>query len=227
MNSLLVCADTRSLQYPGAKSESKPVLSNISLAIHRGEKVALLGKSGSGKSTLLAHLRQQLASPCAWCPQAAELVPQLSVFHNIYSGGLNRHPGWRNFLTLCHPPAAVRRDIGVIATQLGLHEKLWQKAGELSGGQQQRVALGRAIYQQRPLLLADEPVSALDAHHGRELLAQLLQQHQTSVIALHQVELALALCDRIVGLANNSILFDLPAVDVTAELLAQLYRDLP
>ena len=75
--------------------------------------MALLGPSGSGKSTLLAALRRQRETLCAWCPQEQALVPMLSVFHNIYMGGLHRHGTWHNLRTLLRPAAADHRPTGL------------------------------------------------------------------------------------------------------------------
>ena len=200
------------------------MLEDISLSIEHGERVALLGKSGSGKSTLLGYMREQLSNSCAWCPQQPALVQQLSLFHNIYTGGLSRRSNLANLRNLFFPSATVRKEITAIATQLQLEPQLWQKAGELSGGQQQRVGLGRALYQRKHAVLADEPVSALDAEQGRLLLTALLAQHHTCVLALHHVELALSLCDRVIGLANGKIVLDAPSQSLQLSDLNQLYQ---
>ena len=205
-------------------AEPLTVLEDISLSIRQGERVALLGKSGSGKSTLLGYLREQLLNQCAWCPQQPALVAQLSLFHNIYAGGLTRHSNLTNLRNLFFPSARVQQEIGAIASQLQLQQQLWQKAGELSGGQQQRVGIGRALYQRRRALLADEPVSALDAEQGRLLLTSFLAQHDTSVIALHHVELALSLCDRVIGLADGKIVLDAASKSLQLQDLTQLYQ---
>ena len=200
------------------------MLEDISLSIEHGERVALLGKSGSGKSTLLGYMREQLSNSCAWCPQQPALVQQLSLFHNIYTGGLSRRSNLANLRNLFFPSATARKEITAIATQLQLEPQLWQKAGELSGGQQQRVGLGRALYQRKHAVLADEPVSALDAEQGRLLLTALLAQHHTCVLALHHVELALSLCDRVIGLANGKIVLDAPSQSLQLSDLNQLYQ---
>lgn len=201
------------------------VLSDVNLHIQAGERVALLGKSGSGKSTLLAHLRQQCHGEAGWCPQQPALVPQLTAFHNIYTGGLSRQWALTNLRNLLWPGQRCRREITAIAAPLGLRDCLWQRAGTLSGGQQQRVAVARAVFQRQALLLADEPVAALDGHQGAELLHWLLAQHETAVIALHQVNLALAHCTRIIGLANGRILVDAPADQLSGDQLTCLYRN--
>ncbi|UHQ54380.1 MULTISPECIES: ATP-binding cassette domain-containing protein [Microbulbifer] len=194
------------------------------LAIREGDRIALLGRSGSGKSTLLRHLRSQLPGTASWCPQETSLVPQLKAFHNIYAGGLDRHSGLANLRTLFLPSATCKAEIGEIAAALGIDELLWRKTDELSGGQQQRVAVARALYQQNPFLLADEPVSALDRQQGERVLTHLLGQHTTAVVALHQADLGLRTCNRVIGLQDRRIQFDLPVEQLEESALRRLYQ---
>lgn len=201
-----------------------PVLQRLHLRIGAGEKVALLGKSGSGKSTLLAQLRAQREPACAWCPQRPSLVPQLSAYHNIYAGGLQRLALWRNLFNLVRADRAALADIRPLAGALGIEALLWQKAGSLSGGQQQRVSLARAAFQQRSALLADEPVAGLDEQQGRAALSWLMARHDTCVLALHQPQLALDLCDRVIGLGAGQILLDRPVAGLSLSDLNALYQ---
>mgnify|MGYP003471834080 CR=1 FL=1 len=202
---------------------SREVLRGCNLRIAAGEKVALLGESGAGKTTLLRQLRQQRSRDVAWCPQATGLVPMLSVFHNIYMGRLDRHSIFYNLLNLVHPQAQPRQEIAALATQLGLQDKLFTSVDKLSGGQQSRTSLGRALYQQRPVFLGDEPVSAVDEVQADQLLQLICAQHETVVIALHDVELALRHCDRIVVLQAGRIVLDQPAQQCSAAALLMLY----
>lgn len=200
------------------------VFTDLDLRIQRGETVALLGPSGSGKSTLLAALREQREILCAWCPQQGALVPMLSVFHNIHMGALQRFSTWHNLRTLLHPAAADRRQVGAIAAQLGLQEKLFTSIDRLSGGQAQRTALGRALYSERPVLLADEPVSNLDEHQGLALIRQALGRHDTAVVAMHDRAMALACFQRIIGLRQGRLVLDAPAATLTLGDLDALYQ---
>ena len=95
--------------------------------------------------------------------------------------------------------------------RVGLAEKIREKAGALSGGQQQRVSVARALYNGRPILVGDEPVSALDRVQGAAVLAEMARSHETLVLALHDVALALAHTDRIVVLEAGRIVLDAPA----------------
>lgn len=200
------------------------VLPDLTLTIGAGEKVALLGASGAGKSTLLEALRRQQPTRTAWCPQQGALVPMLSVFHNIYMGALDRHSACYNLLNLVHPRATELDAVGKLACELGLADKLRTSVDQLSGGQAQRTALGRALYSQRDTLLADEPVSSVDEQQALALLRLALNRHHTAVVALHDRELALQCCDRIIGLRHGRIVLDAPSTALTLGELDPLYR---
>ncbi|WP_417617963.1 ATP-binding cassette domain-containing protein [Oceanisphaera sp.] len=203
---------------------ASPVLHELTLTIRQGERVALLGESGTGKSTLLRRLRELRASEVAWCPQQPSLVPVLSAFHNIYMGRLASYPTWYNLANLVRPQAKPKAEIGELADSLGLGAQLWQPAERLSGGQQSRVSLGRALYQQQPIFIGDEPVSALDERQADALLQLLCARHQTLVLALHNIEQALTYCTRIIGLRAGRVVLDAPAHTLNAAELSALYQ---
>lgn len=201
----------------------RPVLSGIDLTVRRGERVALLGRSGAGKSTLIGLIHAQGPAQVALVPQASALVHPLSVFHNVYMGRLDRRSTWHNLRTLVLPARADVDEVRAVLGGLGLAEKLFARAGELSGGQQQRVSVARALYNGRPILLADEPVSALDRQQGAAVLELLCARHETLVVALHDVGLALAHTDRVVVLENGRIVLDAPSRGLDAAMLAPFY----
>jgi len=203
--------------------EGRVVLRNVTLSIAPGERVALVGKSGVGKSTLLAALREQCPKGVAWCPQQHGLVPMLSVFHNIYMGGLHRHNSLYNLFNLIRPLPQPLYEVDGLAKQLQLDEYLIDRVEQLSGGQSQRVAIGRALFQQQDVFLGDEPVSALDEHQARQLLALITEKHETLVLALHDVEQALHFCDRIIGLKDSAIVLDAPGSTLKPSDLTELY----
>ncbi|MBZ5488514.1 ATP-binding cassette domain-containing protein [Halomonas aquamarina] len=200
------------------------VLGPLSMGIEPGEHVALIGKSGAGKSTLLSLMYDRWqAQPVALMPQALGLVDTLSVFHNVYMGRLDRHRWWRNLATLARP---FRRDVDEIAAlldEVGIGEKRWTPCGELSGGQRQRVAAARVLYQQGALLLADEPVSALDGPQASSLMGKLTQGYPRSVLAMHDLDLALGFCTRIVGLRDGAVVLDAPSNTLDSASLQDLY----
>lgn len=205
--------------YQGAR----PVLTDLTLTVRPGEKVALLGRSGAGKSTLLGALRRQHATQVAWCPQDGALVPMLSAFHNIYMGALPRHGVGYSLLNLVWPQPRERQAIHALAQQLGIEDCLRVSIDRLSGGQAQRVALGRALYTRRPVLLGDEPVSSVDEHQAQRLLALALSQHDSAVVALHDRSLALACFDRVLGLRDGALVLDAPTSGLTLADLDALY----
>ncbi len=204
--------------------EERIILHNLNLSIYPGERIALIGKSGSGKSTLLKALRKQCPQQVAWCPQHTGLVPMLSVYHNIYMGGLQRHNTVYNLANLIKPFKQPLADVQELAEHLRLDEKLLVSIDQLSGGQQQRVAIGRALYQQQNIFLGDEPVSAVDDFQAEQLLSLISQRHDTLILALHDIDQALRVCDRIIGLKNNTIALDAPAASLCSERLAPLYQ---
>jgi phosphonate transport system ATP-binding protein len=102
-----------------------------------------------------------------------------------------------------------------------------QRASTLSGGQAQRVAIARALAQRPQVLLADEPVASLDPEAAEEIMRLLQRLARTERIAvvcvLHQVELAYAYADRVVGIRDGRIVFDLPRGQVSREAVHRLY----
>lgn len=192
--------------------------------IAAGERVVLLGRSGAGKSTLLNTLYDQLANEAALIPQAASLVPQLSTFHNVYMGRLDRHSSLRNLRELIWPAKATLAEVEAVLARVGLAEVLRQKAGSLSGGQAQRTSVARALYNGRPIVLGDEPVSALDRRQGASVLRTISAAHATSVLAMHDVALALEHATRIVALDGGRIVLNAPSADLTEDDLARFYE---
>ncbi|GGX38808.1 ATP-binding cassette domain-containing protein [Saccharospirillum salsuginis] len=211
------------LQQAALAVDGRPILHDLDLTIRPGERVALLGESGAGKTTLLRALRDQHPDRVAWCPQQPGLVPVLSVFHNLYMGRLDRYATAYNLLNLIRPTAARRHDLAKLADRLGLGERLWTPVERLSGGQQSRVNLGRALYQERPVFIGDEPVSSVDERQGADLLGLVCEQHETVVLALHNVDQALTHCNRIIGLRDGRVAFDRPADQLTPAEIKPLY----
>ncbi len=200
------------------------VLKEIDLDIAPGEFTALLGRSGSGKSTLLRAVARldhtvegsgELTVPerVSLSFQDSRLLPWLRVLDNVILG--------------LRGPAARERGLTALA-EVGLagRDRSWPH--ELSGGEQQRVAVARALCQRAKVLLADEPVSALDPAASEQvmnLLRSLADDDGLAVAAvLHQPDLARRFSDRILGLAGGSLVFDSPAAEVDDDTVAGLYR---
>lgn len=212
------------LRNAAAAYDGRPVLSAIDLTVQAGEHVALMGRSGAGKSTLIGLIHAQAPERVALVPQAAALVRPLSVFHNVYMGRLDRRSTLHNLRNLVRPARADVAAVEAVLDRVGLSDKLWARAGELSGGQQQRVSVARALYNGRPILVGDEPVSALDRQQGGRILAELARSHETLILALHDVALALAHTDRIVVLEAGRIVLDAPAAGLDPAQLSPFYE---
>ena len=203
----------------------KTVLRELELNIEQGERIALVGASGAGKSTLLNLIHTRLGETAALVPQELGLVQALSVFHNVYMGRLHQRSVWRNLRNLLKP-ARVDVDLVMpVLERLRLEDKLFTSVGELSGGQQQRTAVGRALFHPGDILIADEPVSAVDEHQAREILDVITAEKPTVILAMHDRELAIKFADRLIGIRDGKIALDVSAAGMTPKDLDDLYRN--
>jgi phosphonate transport system ATP-binding protein len=214
-----VALEHLSVGYNGAQ-----VLRDITLSIETGERVAIMGRSGVGKSTLLNTIYRRYTDCVALIPQPSALVANLSVFHNVFMGCLDRHSTLYNLRTLLWPPAAEISAVARVLEAVGLEAKLFAKAGELSGGQQQRTSVARALLNGRPILVGDEPVSALDRVQAGEVLRVLSARHETKIFALHDIRLALEHTDRIVMLQSGRVVLDEPCGHLSYERLLPYFE---
>ena len=213
-----------SLENSTIKINGHTILSEFSLSIEKGEKIALVGQSGAGKSTLLTQLYQLSDSEVALVPQELGLVRNLSVFHNIYMGRLNRYQIYYNILNLIKPLKKELEKVRPIVEKLGLTDKLFTSVQELSGGQQQRTAVGRAIFRNCPVFFGDEPVSAVDEFQAHKVLSAIIEGHETIILSMHDVELALQYSDRVIGLKNGVKVMDQSTRGMKASDLGDLYQ---
>lgn len=226
----------------GAGKSTLIGLCNGSLSPTTGN-VSVLGKllnQLTGRSR--RHLQQRIGTVY----QQHQLVDNLSVIHNVNAGRLGRWPLWKAVWSLIWPQQVevAKRALD----QLGLADKLYARTDRLSGGQQQRVALARVLLQDPDILLADEPVASVDparAHDIMRLLCAVADSKMASgnyaqttktptqtsaktlpktlLVSLHSVELAKLYCDRIVGLRQGQIVFDMSSTAISEEQLTALY----
>jgi phosphonate transport system ATP-binding protein len=203
----------------------RTVLHGVDVTVAAGELLAVLGANGSGKSTLLRAAagltpatgavavdgRPREALDIALVFQQIHLVRRRSVLDNVCAGALGRLPLHRSLVPALFP-REVREEAMACLDRVGLADRAHERAERLSGGQQQRVALARALCQRAPVVLADEPVSALDpaaAEQVLALLAELAHAHDLAVLAvLHQPDLARRHADRVVGLREGRVVLD-------------------
>lgn len=223
-------------------------LDEVSLRAGQGERIALIGPSGAGKTSLLSVIGTALAPTAGQgavldaalagqaglkglrarigtVHQAPPIPGRQRVVTAVLAGRLGQWPAWKALASLLYPidvpgaQAALER--------VDLADKLFCRCDQLSGGQLQRVGIARVLYQRPDLILADEPVSALDPALAqatiRLLVADAEARKATLVASLHAVDLALANFRRIVGVKAGRIAFDLPSERVSDALLHELY----
>jgi len=157
--------------------------------------------------------------------QHFNLVPRLNALTNVLTGSLSRVPLVMS-LVYAFPREEIRQAERHL-TSVGLAEHAWQRVDRMSGGQQQRVAIARCLLQRPKVILADEPVASLDPETSREVMQILVraarENEMALVVNLHQVEIALEFCDRIVGLRRGQVVIDDLAKNLTSEKLQSLY----
>ena len=198
-------------------SQTVKALDHVSLTVHKGEMVAILGRSGSGKSTLMnvlgcldtptqGHYRLAGQSVSAMTEgqlsavrnrtvgfifQSFHLLPQLSARENVELPLIYRGM----------PEKKRRRLAEENLWLVGLADRMEHRPSQLSGGQQQRVAIARALAGDPPMLLADEPTGNLDTAAGREIMSLLHRLHEdgtTVIIITHDPEIGAACPRRVV-----------------------------
>jgi len=161
--------------------------------------------------------------------QQFNLVNRSSVMTNVLIGRLGHIPFWRGLLGRFTQEE--RRQAMAALARVGLASHADHKAGQLSGGQQQRVAIARALVQQAEIILADEPIASLDPESSRRIMSSLKdinrKDGKTVVVTLHQVEVALEFCPRVVALKDGKIFYDGPTEHLSTHILDQLYGQYP
>jgi phosphonate transport system ATP-binding protein len=227
-------------------------LKNVSFTVSDPKVVAIIGPSGAGKSTLIRCINR-LVEPTAGSIaldgvdilalsrrdlrkvrrrigmifQEYHLVERLTVMENLLSGRLGYVGFWRTYRRK-FPPEDVSAAFALLE-RVGLSGYQNTRADALSGGERQRVGISRALMQQPDLLLVDEPTASLDPKTSRQImriLVELAHERGTpALVNIHDVGLAQAFADRIIGLRGGEIVFDGPADRVTAKVLTDIYGE--
>lgn len=225
-------------------------LKNVSLEIKQGEFVAIIGLSGAGKSTLLRTINRmhdisegsltvngqevndlsgkdlrKFRRKVGMVFQSFNLVTRTTVINNVLTSRVPDMPLWKSIIGL------YSKEDKVIALEaldkVGILDKAYVRADQLSGGQQQRVALARTLAQKPEIILADEPVAALDPITAKQVMDDFKkinkELNMSVLINIHHVDLALKYADRVIGIKAGEIVYDGPATKVDSEVLKQIY----
>lgn len=225
-------------------------LSEVSFTVPARQVVGLIGPSGAGKSTLIRCVNR-LVEPTSgkvflndvdvtamskgalrrarrrmgMIFQEYALVERLSVMENVLSGRLGYVPFWRSFLRR-FPQRDIDRAFALL-DRVGLSAHYDKRADALSGGQRQRVGIARALAQEPELLLIDEPTASLDPKTSRQIMRLIreicAESGLPAIINIHDVPLAQAFTDRIIGLRAGRVVFDGPPAALDEAALTEIY----
>ncbi|TDK41216.1 ABC transporter ATP-binding protein [Antarcticimicrobium luteum] len=204
-----------------------PVVDHVSLTVTGGECIGLIGPNGAGKTTLLraalgllpasgestlaalpAALRARAA---AWMPQAREIAWPVTVERLIALGRIPHLPRGARL----RPEDRATVDAAI--ARMGLESYRDRIATQLSGGEQGRVLIARALAQETPLLIADEPIAGLDPAHQiatMEVFAGLAREGRSVIVSLHDLGLAARHCTRLMMMERGRLVADGPPGEV-------------
>ncbi|MFM1816497.1 MAG: hypothetical protein RLZ98_3192 [Pseudomonadota bacterium] len=231
-------------------SNGVKALSPTSVLFPRGKFIVLLGTSGAGKSTLLRCLNglvrptkgdvgvegrgsifrnvktlREHRRRTGMVFQQHHLIGRLTALGNVLTGRLSSHGTARTLLPL---PRSDRMIALEALERVGLADRALHRADQLSGGQQQRVGIARAIAQRPEIILADEPVASLDPETSVKVLSDLhricREDGITTIVSLHQLELARQFADSIIGLSNGHIVFEGASSELGSAVLDKIYK---
>lgn len=226
-------------------------LNNINLTIEQGEFVGIIGLSGAGKSTLIRTINcmhpisegeltvngvsvknlsgqtlRKFRRKIGMIFQSFNLVTRAKVIRNVLNALVPDIPFWRVLIGYYKKEEELKALNAL--DRVGILDKAYNRVDQLSGGQQQRVALARTLAQDPEIILADEPVAALDPVTANEVMNDFKRINEdediTILINIHHVELALDFCHRIIGIRDGEIVYDGLAKDVTPDILDFIYK---
>lgn len=219
------------------KLRNRTVIADVSFDVTKGEFIGLIGPNGAGKTTLMRAALGLLpftgtsslasmpdsdrARQAAWMPQAREIAWPVSVETVVMLGRIPHLASGEK------PSQADHEKVEQVLDQMDLTEMRHRAATQLSGGEQARVLVARALAQDTPLLLADEPVAGLDPAHqiaAMQIFAKLAQHGKSAIVSLHDLGLAARHCTRLILLGNGGLVADgIPQEVLTPDRLADIF----
>ena len=226
------------------------VLKDVNFTVESGEFVSIIGPSGAGKSTLLRCINRmveinegkvlfnnldvgslkkkdlrKLRTDIGMVFQHYNLVPRLTVIENVLHGRF----GYKSTVqgVLGRFSEEEKEQAFSLLKKLGIEDHAYKRCDQLSGGQQQRVGICRALIQDPKLILCDEPIASLDPNSSKVIMDHLKSITNelgiTCLVNLHQVEVAQAYSDRIIGLRNGEVVFDGKSALLREEQINHIY----
>lgn len=216
---------------------NRTVIADVSFDVTKGEFIGLIGPNGAGKTTLMRAALGLLpftgtsslasmpdsdrARQAAWMPQAREIAWPVSVETIVMLGRIPHLASGEK------PSQADHEKVEQVLDQMDLTDMRHRAATQLSGGEQARVLVARALAQDTPLLLADEPVAGLDPAHqiaAMQIFAKLAQHGKSAIVSLHDLGLAARHCTRLILLGNGGLVADgTPQEVLTPDRLADIF----
>lgn len=225
-------------------------LQDINLEIQDGEFIGIIGMSGAGKSTFIRTINRlnditegqltvdgveisglkgknlrQYRRKVGMIFQSYNLVPRISVIKNVLSSLVPDMPIMRVMFGLFSKADKIKALEAL--DRVSMLDKAFVRTDQLSGGQQQRVSLARTLAQNPSVLLADEPVAALDPVTAHEVMDDFKRINeelgQIVLINIHHVDLALEYSKRIIGIRSGKIVYDGPVSGITKDMLDLIY----
>lgn len=226
-------------------------LENINLKINQGEFIAIIGLSGAGKSTLIRTINKMIditsgslivndkevnslkgkelrkfRRNIGMIFQSFNLVTRISVIKNVLNAKIPDISFVRSLFGIFTKEEKLQALDAL--DKVGILEKAFVRTDQLSGGQQQRVALARTLVQNPEIILADEPVAALDPITSKKVMDDFKRINKemniSILINIHHIDFALNYADRIIGIRDGKIVYDGSVENVTEEILENVYK---
>jgi phosphonate transport system ATP-binding protein len=229
-------------------------LKDVNLKIEQGEFVAIIGLSGAGKSTLIRTINRMIDVTAGHVIvdgvdvmtlhgkslrkfrrrigmifQSFNLVTRSTVIKNVLASMVPD----MDFFSVLLGIFTKKQEMAALQAldKVGILDKAYTRCDQLSGGQQQRVALARTLNQNPSIILADEPVAALDPVTAKQVMNDFKRINKdmkiTILINIHHVDLALDYADRVIGIRAGEIVYDGSVKDVTQDVLDIIYNGAP